>query len=300
MGEGFAGVDLNSALPDSGSTGNEISEPRGEESTAGVDPVSGQSQRNAGSQEARQSQATDLTDLDKLERFRFNGREISRKELNDSFMRHADYTRKTQEVAEARKYADNFDADMRTVMENPQLLEELKKVYPAGYVQIAEQILSHRQQQQPGQQPQPADQTKFSLPPEIMAKIDKVDKWEREMQERSTQATLEQLDSLHERLGSKYPYADPDVVDRRIELAIDKGLKIDKDNLSRVYENAYKMHNDAYKSRVDAQAKKKVEDQVKAGKQARDVGAGSSPPGNAPKKYGKFSEINKDVFSAFK
>lgn len=286
--ENFAGVNLDEALSSSPS---ENSEPKGEEASSGVDPVSGQ--------EAQRSQPSDIPDLDKLERFRFGGRELTRKELQDSFMMRSDYTRKTQEVAEARKYADNFDADMRSVLENPQLLGRLKEIYPAGYVQIAEQILSHRQQQ-PGQQSQPADKTMSNLPPEIMQRLDKIDRWEKEMQERTTQATLEQIESLHERMGKKYPYADPDVVDRRVELAIDKGLKITPENLAKVWENAYKMHNEAHKSRLDALAKTKVEDQVKSGKQARDIGAGGGGPiSSTPKKYSNFADINKDVFSSF-
>lgn len=290
MGGEFAGVNLDSTLSSDSGNDNSNSEARAEETASRVSPVSGQ--------EARQSQSADIPDLDKLERFRFGGRELTRKELQDSFMMRSDYTRKTQEVAEARKYADNFDSDMRTVLENPQLLEQMRKIYPSGYVQIAEQILS-RQKQQPGTQAPPASETMSSLPPEIMAKLDKVDKWEKEMQERTTQATLEQLDSLHERMGAKYSYADPDVVDRRIELAIDQGLKITPENLAKVYENAYKMHHESIKSRLDAQAKKKVEDQVKTGKEARDIGAGGSLPGSPPKKYAKFAEINKDAFAHF-
>lgn len=286
MGEGFAGVDLNTL----GESTPEISEPKGEESSSsGADPITGQ--------EARQSQTTDIPDLDKLERFRFNGRELSRKELTESFMRRDDYSRKTAELAETRKYADNFDADMRHVLANPELLAELEKIYPAGYVQIAKSILSHRQQQ-PGHQQQSPEKTMAELPPEVMAKLDKIDRWEKEMQERSTQATLEQLDTLHTRLGEKFQFADPDVVDRRIELAIDNGLKITPENIAQIFENAYKMHNDTHKGRIDALTKKKVEDQVKAGKSARDVGAGGSLPGTAPKKFKNFAEINKGFFGA--
>lgn len=220
------------------------------------------------------------------------------KELKDSFMMRSDYTKKTQELSETRKYAENFHADLKSVVGNPRLLDEMKKVYPPEYVQITEQILSLIKSQPDGQgKPQSSDPS-LSLPKEVLERLEKVDRWENQMREQSTQAMLEQIDSLHERMAKKYPYADSDVVDRRIEVAIDRGLVIKPENLAQIYENAYKMHHNDLKSRLDSQAKQKVEEQVNAGKKARDIGAGGSVPQNAPKKYKKFSEITKDVLKS--
>lgn len=61
MGEGFAGVNLDEALS---KPEEQVSEPKGEESV--VEHVDD-------GKEAQKSQTSDLTDLEKLERFRFNG-----------------------------------------------------------------------------------------------------------------------------------------------------------------------------------------------------------------------------------
>lgn len=293
MGEGFAGVDLNSVLSEQAPPQEQISDPKGEEQVSTEEKVD--------TQEAQKSQTTDLPDLDKLERFRFKGREMTRKELEDSFLMRGDYTKKTQEVAEARKYADNFHADLRAIVKDPRLLAEMRKVYPPDYVQITEEILKQLKpafSQQ--QQPQATDQSAQSnLPPEVLERLEKVDRWERDMQERSTQAMLEQINTLHERMGKKYPYADPDVVDNRVSLAIEKGLKVDSANLSTIYENAYKQHDAALKSRFDEMNKKKVEEQVKAGRKARDVGAGGATPGSAPKKYTKIADVGRDLLKQY-
>jgi hypothetical protein len=134
---------------------------------------------------------------------------------------------------------------------------------------------------------------------EVQEALKDVKAWKAEVQEQKVQATLEQINSMHERMGSKYPFADPDVVDTRVQIAIEKGLEVTKENLASVIENAYKQHHEAIKARFDGQQKSKVEEQVKAGQAARDVGTGGSLTGGAPKKYKKMSDLSKDVEAAF-
>lgn len=285
----FAGVEL----PQSGAP----QESAPESSSAPESQVSASSDVE-GTREAPKSQTPDIPDLDKLERFRFGGREMTRKELQDSFMRQSDYTRKTQEVAEARKYADNFRYDLQSVIANPQLLDKMREIYPAEYVKMAEEIIASRpsQSSQSGQQ---AVDAKPQLPIELQQALQDVQAWKSEMQEQKTQATLSQLNSLHEQMGQKYPYADPRLVDTMLVNAAEQGLKLDGNNVARAIENTYKMLHGEQDTRIKSAQKTKVEEQVKAGKQARDIGPGSSIPAAAPKKYKKFAEINADALSAF-
>lgn len=286
--EGFAGVDLSRV--GSESTGNEISEAQAEESTSGVDPVSGQ--------EAPQSQSTGIPELDKLERFRFEGRDLTPKELKAAFLRQEDYTRKTQSLAETRKYADNYAADLQAVYDKPELLAKFKEIYPPEYHALAERALKIGKQPET-QSTDATEKPQINLPPEVQQMVEEIRQHKQEVQEQKTQAALESINSLHERMGTKFPYADADVVDRRIEIAIEKGLKITNENLSKVYENTYKSHHEAVKSKLDKQAGRKVGDQVAAGKAARDVSGGGGLPGQAPKKHKNFSSIQSDVMAAF-
>jgi hypothetical protein len=283
MSEGFGG------LPEYTGTPQDVSESKVSEAKAeDVVPEA-------------QSQAPDVVDLDKLERFRFGGKEYSKddwsKEWESSRLRYSDYTKKTQEVAEARKYAENFSADLVWVAEDPQSrIEQLKKVYPKQYVDAAERLLS-RVSSPSAQQPKATS----SLPPELKQVMDEVSEWKQSVREQEKRAALTQIEGLHQQYSSKYPYADADVVDTRVMLALED-LKMTKEELSRelprIYEQAYKQHNDQLLAKAQSREKAKVEEQVKAGKAARDTGPGGTTPGQAPKKYGRLSEVGEDLMRA--
>lgn len=296
-GAGFAGV----TLPDNVGAAPESSAPEVKEEISAA---------TSSGEVTEADKSQELVDLDKLERFRFGGQEASFKdifgdkrpktldELRNSFMMRGDYTRKTQEVAEARKYAENFDADLSRVIGDPQKwLPVMRQMYPESYVKTAEAVINRMQGGQAASQQPTAATPKMELPAEFQEALKEVKEWKAQVQEQVNQATLEQLNSVHERLGTKYPFADPEVVDTRVMRAMERGLKIDKANLGDVLEKAYKDHNDTQKARVDAQQKTKVEEQVKAGKSSRDIGAGGSPLGHTPKKYKKLEDIKHDVIA---
>ncbi len=254
-----------------------------------------------------QTPAEQLADLDKLQRVRLGGKELTVKELKDSLLRHSDYSKKTKEVAEARKYAENFVYDFKSVLANPSLIAQFKQIYPKQYVEQVEAYLSEQSGAANADQEQVTDTQQ--LPPEVKAilekfkqyepKFEKLDAWETNVKEQETRAIVEQLDTLHERYGSKYPLADPDLVDFRVQMAKEKGVEITKDNLNKVYESVYKSLHEKQKSLSDKQIKTKNDEQVKAGQTARDVGGGAGIIANPPKKYSKISEITADALSRF-
>ncbi len=284
--EGFAGVDLSQVGE---STGHEISEAKAEESTS----------PETGTQEAPQSQSPGIPELDKLERFRFEGRDYTPKEFKAAQLRQEDYTRKTQQLAETRKYADNFTADMQAVLDKPELLTKFKEIYPGEYHALAERYLKTGKQPDVQATPASTPGSQIQLPDEVQQMVREIQEYKQQVQEQKVHAASESINSLHTQMGTKYPYADPDVVDRRIEIAIEKGLKITTANLAKVYENTYKAHHEALKSKLDKQASRKVGDQVAAGKAARDTSGSGGLPGSAPKKHKDFASINKQVMSAF-
>jgi hypothetical protein len=67
---------------------------------------------------------------------------LTPKDLKNSYLMREDYTRKTQEVAEARKYVDNFKYDLQSLVKQPSLMGQFEKVYPKEFVQLAKEILS--------------------------------------------------------------------------------------------------------------------------------------------------------------
>jgi hypothetical protein len=77
--------------------------------------------------------APELVDLDTMDKFKFGGREWTPKELEAAYMRQQDYSRKTQEIAQERKYYDNLPYDLDMVKNNPALVNQFKQVYPAKF-----------------------------------------------------------------------------------------------------------------------------------------------------------------------
>src|SRR3954464_16064772 len=80
-----------------------------------------------------QPKTPEMVDLESLEKFRYAGREMTPKELQQAVMLQSDYTRKTQQLAEERKYYDNLSADLSAVAQNPQLAAKFKEVYPEKF-----------------------------------------------------------------------------------------------------------------------------------------------------------------------
>lgn len=297
MAEPFAGVDLNNYEGGSASTNDSAPE-----------QVSEQRSDVQATAPSTQTTAQQIADLDKLERVRLGGKELPAKELRDSYMRHSDYTKKTKELAENRKYADNFAADFMAIVRDPRLVTEFKKIYPSEYHSMVdsylkEQGLGQAQSVDGQSQGQGGNDELSRLLAEKLKpyeeKFQRLDAWEQNVKEQETRAIGEQLDALHERFGAKYPFADPDLVDFRVQLAKEKGVEISKDNLAQVYEQVYKGLHEAQQSRLTAQQKAKVTEQVKAGRAAKDVGGGVGIPGAPPKKYSKIGDITKDALAAF-
>jgi hypothetical protein len=300
-GEPFAGVVIPDNIGESTSVGSD-------QSSAPETTVSPESTGDNQSTPSTQTTAQQLADLDKLERVRFGGKELSVKELKASLMRQDDYTRKTKELAETRKFSDNFAYDFAKVVKSPSLMAEFKKIYPAQYVEMVE---SYLKEQGIGQVAEQVDVGGDENLPEHIQKLlenrlkpyeekfQKLDAWEQNVKEQETKAISEQLDTLHDRYGKKYPFADPDLVDFRVQIAKEKGVEVTRENLGQVYEAIYKSLHEHQSKRLNAEQKAKVTEQVKAGQAAKDVSGGAGLPAAAPKKYAKFSEITKDVMSQF-
>lgn len=264
---------------------------------------------NQSTTETQAPEAPQWPDLDKLERIRLDGKELPVKELRNSMLRYSDYTKKTQEVAEARKYAENFLADFSAVRANPSLFDKFKQIYPAHYVQQVEAWLNENQT---GAVATPTDGQQTSANDELVNKVLKVieQKFAPQFQELSQvttsarqaeeKAIVQQLDNIHSKLQEKYPFADPELADFKIQTAKESGADINLNNLSKVYEGVYKRMHESIKTRLDQQQKSISEKQVKAGQKARDVvGGNGAIPAQPPKKYTKFSDITKDVLAQY-
>lgn len=244
----------------------------------------------SGTQISSEGQGTQIPrqplDLDKLERFRFNGRDWTpsdfRKDYERGYMLQGDYSRKTRELAETRKFADNFAHDLRTVIADRNQLDEFKRIYPREFVEICERILEQMPHRQPTQQPQPPG----AVDPKWAERLSRVEGQLGHFQQATEQAQVEQiqgwLNNHFDVLSRKYPYADAEVINSRALEAAQKGTQITETVLDKLF----KQHNEQVLERKagwDKAGKEKATQQIAAGKRARDMGPGGGPPSGAPK-----------------
>lgn len=290
MGEGFAGVDLDTVLSNAEPVGDNTSD------TSQVDGKSDGAPRS-GTQEAegREAPRDNILDLDKLERFRFENRELTPKELKRAFLRQEDYSRKTQELSKEREsveqskqefnwYAKNFQADLPRVLKNPALLKEMAKHYPEEFVQRASEIVKSLGQRGTESSAPKADDNPLAR------EIEAIKEWKGDVEAQIQQANAAKADALLETwFGScekKYPEAEI-VVCTEIARQLATKLEAQRPPQQFTQEHLERIFKADHESREAKYAKKyraKVEEQKGASSKAKDTGAGGGTPGHAPVK----------------
>ena len=224
------------------------------------------SQENLATSEPQEQPS--IYDLDSAEKFKWQGREWTTKELQSSYMAHSDYTRKTQALAEERKFYDNLSYDLEAVKNNPGLMQEFKRVYPEKF----HSYLNYVQSKQPDTQAQTSQQ---GLDPKF---VERVERLERNIHEREVAAIEAELDAKFKQYSEKYPMADEEAVIARAQALINRGDKI----TDQTWDNLWKSVHDRNQSLADKYYSTKVKEQKTANAKARDVGSGGGTVGRAP------------------
>ena len=234
------------------------------------------------------SQAQAILDLDKAEKFRFDNREWTAKELKDSMMFQSDYTKKTQALSEERKYYDNLAYDLDAVKQNPDLAEKFKGIYPEKFHKLLGYVST------PPQTQTPANNPVSQQPPEVSQWIKRLETVEGRFKEQEVSAINAELDAKFSKLSEKYPMADEEAVIARAQSYMDQGHKLDDkswDKLwSAVHEKNQKLADQYYAN--------KVKQQTSANQKGRDIAAGGGTPGRAPVKARSVNEAAKLFFES--
>ena len=264
---------------------------------------------------APDSGSSNIIDLDKAEKFRWEGREMTREDLKRDFMKQSDYTKKTQAIAEQRrqfederrqwisqqeqteKYESNLDADIQNVLRDPSLVDKFKEIYPQKYHAKIDQAMN----QTFGDQNSP--QRSQTLLEQRLKSIE--GRFQSQDMERAksafdkeVQANSEILESNITRLATKYPNADEDSVVARAEymaLSIKKDQDFDK-NFSSLLEKLYKENNQFHDDRYKKIYSQKVEQQKQANSRGRDIGKGGATPASAPTKM-KLKDVKHHILN---
>lgn len=233
-----------------------------------------------------------VIDLDSLEKFKFQGRELTPKELKSAYMAHADYTNKTKEIAQERKYYDNLEFDLSKVKSDPQLIDQFKQIYPKKFHYLVDKYIDRPQPAQPVQQ---QGQSQPPLPKEFMELKEKVEMFEKRNFDAEVAKHASDLDRLITGLSKKYPFADEEQVLSRAQSLRERGEDLDE----KAWDGLYKMVNDKneafYKQRRDDELKKQKE----ANSKAKDVPMGGGTPGQAPRGFKTIREATEAALKDF-
>ena len=228
-----------------------------------------QVEQTEGTPDAAQENPSVL-ELDAVEKFKFQGREWTPKELQNAYLMQSDYTKKTQAIAEERKFYDNLSVDLAAISKNPALVSEFKRIYPEKY----HSYLSYVTPKQAEQMQQPAEK---SIDPEFMSRFESL---ERSIREKEAAAIEAELDVKFKQLGEKYPMADEEAVIARAQSLLNKGQDLN-DN---TWDALWKSVNDVNQKKFEQVYQNKVKEQKTANIRGRDVAAGGGTVGQAPTK----------------
>lgn len=242
-----------------------------------------------------------LPELEKLERFKYDGREWTPADLKSAVMMQKDYTQKTQEISQERKYYDNLAADLKYVRENPTLANEFRKIYPEKFHSYLD--FAAATQQQAGQQHQnvQGQPQQVQLPPEFQNLKKDFDQLRTAWSSQETEKEMAKIDNIFQTMGKKYEHADERTVLATAQAAYQQGLKQNGDGYRLTdaqWEQIFKSEHERSQARYESFYKNKISQQQEANKKARDAGPGGGTPGQAPPKR-SFKEATADAIAHF-
>lgn len=215
--------------------------------------------------------AEQVVDLDSIQKFKFAGREWTPKDFQGAYMMQSDYTRKTQAIAEERKYYDNLSYDLESVKSNPSLADKFKSVYPEKYHKYLDYVLG----QSGSAQPQ-AGKGLASLDPDTAREVKEAVQYYKQQRVQSTEA---ELDLKFKKFSEKYPMADEESVVARAIALINRGEKID----DKLWDGLWKSNHEHFQKKAEQHYSQKVQQQKSKNLKGKDVASGGGVPGQAPK-----------------
>lgn len=229
-----------------------------------------------------------LAELDKMEKFKFQGREYTPAELEKAMLRQQDYTKKTQEFAKTRegfekeqKYHENLAYDLMKIRDNPQLAKEFIQIYPEKFHKHLREVLGTNQGQTQNQQSQqtPAPDV------ETLQRLERVEKFYHQQEVAKNSATI---NSQIERCQKKYPDALPELALARIYEAMnDPNVEV----TDQLWDETFKASDQQMKDIVKQRYGDLVKKQTEANAKSRDVDTGGGTPGRAPAKFKSLDDV---------
>lgn len=212
--------------------------------------------------------------LDKLEKFKFDGKEYTPEQIRNQMLMHSDYTKKTQAIAQEKKYLENLRYDVEAVKKNPALASEFRKLYPEQYHEILDILglsgVSKQTQED-------SSQNQASVDPQLMSKLERLESYVQEQETSKAEAILE---TTFAKMSAKYPDAIEDVVISRAQALMDQGVRGEEIP----WEKLWKHEHDRVNKILEERQGRKLQTQRDANLKAKAPAQGGGIPGQAPAK----------------
>lgn len=237
-----------------------------------------------------------ISDLDKLDKIRYNGKVYTGAEFAKLFKQRTDngmtlekYKEKEKAMTEERKYISALKYDLPKLKANPALIDEFKRVYPAEYHDYLDLIEAKSAAAQSAEQPAAAqsveqkqvEQQSWKQDPEFKEIL-------KSFQEQKVEAARTQVNTVFDKMAAKYPYADDSWVANRVAAereqmrAANPGLKVDGLD-EKLVEKYFKESSLGFETRAKEYNAKLFNAQKTASEKAKGPGSGGGVPGGAPK-----------------
>lgn len=230
-------------------------------------------------------QAPQITDLDGLSEFTFQGEKYNPDRLHQIFGEWKSNSEKMTEYQKEIQFTDNLQIDLDNVLTDPRLADKFKATYPKKYHAILDRYL-----QSNGQAPAQSQPAQSSLPKEFMSEFNQMKErltfHEQRAMDAEVMSASAKLDAVLPPLFKKFEMANEDQVYMRAEALLQGGQKLS----DKTWERLVRESHEAMQKKADQVYSAKLKTQLEQGKRGQDVGAGGATPGAAPKKARNFDE----------
>lgn len=237
-------------------------------------------------------------EIDSLDRYRYQGRPL--KDWETGYMRQQDYTQKTTQLSQERKYFDNLAVDLDRVKQNPSLAEQFRTIYPEKFHAYLRYVENSGQAPRQANEQSAQQQQQYSrLDPAMEMRINNLEK---SFRDKEVAAISAELDNKFRTLSQKYPFADEEAVVARAQALLAKMKEMNplNQNISisdKQWDALWKSQHERSHGLSDAQYKKQVQSQIQANRKSSEAGKGGGTPGQAPRQFRTIKEATTQALS---
>lgn len=253
--------------------------------------------------ETKATQEPSVVDLDTLEKFKWQGKEWTKDELQKAALMQSDYSKKTEALAQDRKYVDNLQYDINHVLNNPQSVSEFKRIYPKQYHHLVDDLLQRitpKKEEEAGKL-DPKLEERFKKIDRIDALEEKLTKYEEKELQAEVKTLEAEIDKTLETLSQKYKVDNPqkklfeELVVTRVSnfhsTQLSKPAHERQDLTPAIWDEVAKRTAEILTSSYKGTQESKIKEQKQASQRARDIGGGGGVAGQAPPAKMKLKDV---------